>query len=109
MAIQTTANPAEAKSSNLFDVSCKTTEACVSVGSDTLATGSTVTLAGSWNGKEWSIQTTPNPTEAKSSILSGVSCATAESCIAVGRYINSLGATVTLAESWSGKEWATQT
>lgn len=53
----------------------------------------------------WLVQTTPSPTEYSS--LSGVSCASATYCIAVGRTENVSG--VTLAEAWNGTSWSRQT
>jgi hypothetical protein len=65
-------------------------------------------LAERWNGKEWSVQTTPNPGEAQGSWLSEVACSSATFCTAVADYKNSSGVTLPLAESWNGKEWAIQ-
>jgi hypothetical protein len=56
----------------------------------------------------WSIQRTPNPAGAKSSVLSAVSCASRRACIAVGYFTNAAGAGVTLAERWNGTSWAIQ-
>jgi hypothetical protein len=53
----------------------------------------------------WLIQPTVNPTEYSS--LSGVSCASATHCVAVGRTENVSGAT--LAEAWNGTSWSRQT
>jgi|HubBroStandDraft_4_1064222.scaffolds.fasta_scaffold55237_1 hypothetical protein len=108
-AIQTTANPTGAKASHLSGVSCTSLSACTAVGSYTNSAGTEVTLAEGWNGTAWSIQTTPNPTGAKASHLSGVSCASSSACEAIGSDTNSSGVSVTLAERWNGTEWAIQT
>ncbi len=44
-------------------------------------------LAEGWDGTKWAVQTTPNPTGASGdSDLSGISCASATACMAVGAY-----------------------
>ncbi|HEX7245626.1 MAG TPA: S53 family peptidase [Solirubrobacterales bacterium] len=108
---QTTPNPSGAKSSSLAGVSCSTTaSACTAVGTYTDEGGTQRTLAESWNGSSWSIQTTPNPSGAKSSSLSSVSCSTtASACTAVGTYTDEAGVQRPLAESWNGSAWSIQT
>ena len=101
------ANPTGAKSSSLTGVSCSSSASCVAVGHFVNSSGVEVTLGESWSGTAWSLKEPANPTGAKSSSLSGVSCATSE-CTAVGHYVNSSGAEVTLAESWSGTAWSIQ-
>jgi hypothetical protein len=56
------------------------------------------------NSGAWSIVASPNPYRAGPSTLSGVSCATATSCFAVGHYYRILAQT-TLIERWDGKAW----
>jgi len=107
--IQETKIPTEAKSSSLAGLWCTSSKACTAVGKYTNSAGTVVTLAESWNGLLWSIQTTENPSGAKSSILSGVSCTSAEACTAAGNYTNSASKQITLAERWNGKAWAIQT
>jgi hypothetical protein len=51
----------------------------------------------------WSIQPTPNPVGATSSMLAAVSCPSTTACIAVGD--STLGS---LAESWNGRRWTIQ-
>jgi alpha-tubulin suppressor-like RCC1 family protein len=97
-----------ATESRLEATSCASSASCEAVGLDTNPAGTDVTLAEHWNGSAWSIQSTPNPGGAKSSILEGVSCASTTSCEATGRYENGLGAQLTLAEHWNGSEWALQ-
>ncbi len=84
-AIQETVTPTGAKSSSLSGVSCTAAEACTGVGRYVNSSNVEVTLAEVFASKKWAIQETPNP-EAKSSSLSGVSCHTAETCIAAGNY-----------------------
>ena len=70
--------------------------------------GESLDAFGDLHGGRWSIQETPSPKEAKSSSLSSVSCASSESCTAVGHYVNSSSAEATLAERLSGKTWVAQ-
>ncbi|MFZ2112782.1 MAG: hypothetical protein WAU77_03510 [Solirubrobacteraceae bacterium] len=97
--------PTGAKSSKLVSVSCITTTSCIAVGAYVNSSGTQVTLGESWNGTAWTLKEPLNPTGATSGSLSGVSCASSTSCIATGRYVNSSGVEVTLAESWSGTAW----
>ena len=83
-------------------MSCASASACIAVGS--YSNGTTgVTLAERWNGTTWSIEHTPNPTGASGSGLSGVSCASASACTAVGSYDGG-----TLAERWNGTKWTSE-
>jgi hypothetical protein len=68
-----------------------------------------LSLAERWNGTEWSIQSTPNPSGAKATAFEGgVSCLSSTECVAVGTYTNSTGTELTLAERWNGTEWSIQ-
>lgn len=96
--------------SSLSGASCplEKDEFCAAVGHYTNGSGTEEALAEAWTGKVWETQETPNVLGAKSSSLSGVSCTTSEACTAVGKYVNSAGTEVTLAEVWSSKKWAVQ-
>ena len=89
-------------------MSCPTPTPAWPSGSYTNSAGTQLTLAEAWNGTNWTIQTTPNPSGATSTNLSGVSCPTPSSCLAAGSYTNSAGTQVTLAEAWNGTNWAIQ-
>ena len=106
--IQTTASPAGAKWSALAGIACTSSTACMSVGRYENGSSVEVTLAEQWNGTEWIVKSTPNPAGAKSSWLEDVSCTSSTACTAVGRYINSSGIEVTLAERWNGTNWTIQ-
>jgi hypothetical protein len=108
-AIQSTSNPSGAEITVLDGVSCPSATACTAAGYDYNSAGVAVTLAESWNGTAWAIQTTPNPGGTDGSGLAGVSCTLASACTAVGFYYNSAGAALTLAERWNGTAWAVQT
>ncbi len=97
--VQPTPNRSKATFSSLSGVACSTASACTAVGS--YYNGSVyLTLAESWNGTGWSIQSTPNPTGASRSILNGISCADLNACMAVGSADN-----LTLVEVWNGTRW----
>jgi hypothetical protein len=103
-AIQSTPSPSSVANSSLSAVSCYSATACTAVGDYLNASGVLLTLVEHWNGAQWSVQSTPNPSGATSSVLRGVSCLSATDCTAVG--YSSDG---TLAEFWNGKEWTIQT
>jgi hypothetical protein len=102
-------NPTGATASELHGVSCSTSSACTAVGWYKNSSGTKLALAERWNGKEWVVQTVPQPTGAKESLLKGVSCPSSTGCTAAGSYVNSEGITVPLAESWNGTEWTVHT
>ena len=69
-----------------------------------------VSLADRWNGAKWVQQSTPNPPQSSTTSLFGVSCASATSCMAVGRFFNTgSGHWETLAEQWNGTTWSITT
>jgi hypothetical protein len=68
----------------------------------------TLPLAEAWNGTTWTTETTPDPAGAKLAVLTGVSCTSSTSCMAVG-YEKTTGAGVrppeNLSETWNGAAW----
>ena len=101
--------PTSGIGTTLDGVSCTSATACTAVGSYlTGADGTEATLAERWNGTAWKIQPTPNPGGPTDSYLSGVSCASASACSAVGYYSNASGTRLTLAEQWNGAVWKLQ-
>jgi hypothetical protein len=64
-------------------------------------------LAEHWNGSNWTVQATPNPTVIGDNVLSGVSCTSSTACTATGHYTAS-GLDTALAESWNGASWTIQ-
>jgi hypothetical protein len=102
--IRTTPTPGS--SGFLGGISCPAPAACMSVGSWTDPIGeSSFTLAEAWNGTSWGILNSPDPLGATNSGLSGVSCTSPASCMAVGDFIGT-GNGMTLAESWNGTRWS---
>ena len=91
---------------NFDSVSCVSADACVAVGA--FGSGSTGggTLAESWDGARWSLLPSPNPIGAGDAFR-GVSCASADACMAVGLAGPSdNGPFSTLAEFWNGSRWS---
>jgi hypothetical protein len=107
-AVQEPASPTGAESSELSGVSCASSSACIAAGGFENNLGKNVPLAESWNGTAWTVQEPPSPTGAKSSYLTGVSCTSSTTCMAVGHFENSAGKIVPLAESWNGTAWTVQ-
>ncbi|HXW34908.1 MAG TPA: hypothetical protein VEJ87_10055 [Acidimicrobiales bacterium] len=64
------------------------------------------TLAELWNGSSWSIVPTPTPSGAIGGELLDISCASTDSCLAVGGYYFTSGPEQALAEFWNGSSWA---
>ncbi|HLH45690.1 MAG TPA: hypothetical protein VKV25_00945, partial [Acidimicrobiales bacterium] len=85
-------------------VSCQAS-GCMAVGTGDDPAGTPVTLAEGWNGSTWTLLRTPNPAGIKSSELSAVSCA-AGRCAAVGYFVNTKNAALTLTEAWQGGHWS---
>jgi hypothetical protein len=98
--------PTGATESSLDGISCTSSSACTAVGWYENSSGTKLSLAERWNGTEWKLQETPNPTGSTATDLLGVSCTSATECIAVGYYTK--GGTKDLAERWNGTEWKLQ-
>jgi hypothetical protein len=98
--------PAGGTHSALAAVSCSSAGACTAVGSYTNNLGNQATLAERWNGTAWSVQPTPVPPTATRSLLTGVSCGSATSCVAVGGYEAGPNVKDRLVYSWNGTRWA---
>lgn len=91
---------------NLFGVSCTSASACTAVGN----TDSGV-LAERWDGTSWTEQSaiTPPNTNANGNVdsLTGVSCASPNTCTATGDVFTNSGP-LTIAERWDGTTWSVQ-
>jgi hypothetical protein len=105
--VVTTPNPGGSFPQMLESVSCTASNACTAVGSKREA-GERETLAIRWNGTSWSAQTTPNPGGTEN-LLNGVSCSSSTHCVAVGAKSSGGGTFTTLAMTWNGTTWTTQT
>jgi hypothetical protein len=106
--VQPTPNPV-IPTGELLGVSCLSFTTCIGVGFTSSNAGTNQTLAAAWNGSTWSVQSSPNPSGAIYSFLSGVSCTSTTACTAVGYYGNSAGTELTFAERWNGTTWSLQT
>ena len=107
--LQTTPNPTGSTFSILNGDSCTSSTECTAVGFYKGSSG-VVTLAERWNGSEWSIQSTPNPSGSKESELLSVSCLSSTFYTAVGTYeVSSVDENAPLVEHWNGTEWSMQT
>ncbi|MGC9961601.1 MAG: hypothetical protein ABSE47_06820, partial [Acidimicrobiales bacterium] len=100
--IRPTADPADAQAARLSAVSCTRASSCIAVGSYIItdSSGKEVTLAEVWNGANWKIEATPNPTDTEIDLLSGVSCTATSACIAVGSADGGRLAEVLKGTSW---------
>jgi hypothetical protein len=102
--------PSQAYNLQLTSVSCITINSCEAVGSYMTSSGSGVAgtpIAGHWDGTRWEIQTMGTPPGGSMPYLSSLSCASANSCEAVGLY-NRGKTLVPLAERWDGTSWMLQ-
>jgi hypothetical protein len=102
--VSTTQNPS-GPWNDLYAVSCSSATSCLAVGTSIAQAGGNQTLAESWNGATWSLTPTPAMTSSYY-ILDGVSCVSADACLAVGTRRNVYGTTHSLAESWNGAQWS---
>ncbi|HEY3735569.1 MAG TPA: hypothetical protein VGL63_16795 [Streptosporangiaceae bacterium] len=102
-AVQSTPNPSGGSRDFLTSVSCTSATACEATGFYTNSSGNQVSLAESWNGSSWTIQSTPNPSGTTTTQFNSVSCTSASACTAVGYYL-APGFTM-LAEVWNGTSW----
>jgi hypothetical protein len=93
--------------SALGSVSCTSATSCTAVGALlNVLTGTESTLAEFWNGSTWTVQPTVDKGDDTSSYLYGVSCTTADACMAVGGWNSNTSFTAgALSEVWSGGTW----
>ena len=98
------ANTSSSQNNVLSRVSCAASTSCVAVGYYYNGTHFQ-TLAEAWNGTTWSIVASPDATVSHSNWLLGVSCASSNSCTAVGHYYNGT-LNQTLVENWNGTSWS---
>jgi hypothetical protein len=97
-------SPTNPHDSVLNSVSCTTTTNCFAVGSTydpRYGTNDAYILR--WDGATWSVSARQNPTGEQDS-LTGVSCATATMCMAVGEDTDAVPMT-SLRDQWNGTTW----
>jgi len=107
-AIQAVPLPSGAISSALTSVSCTGPLRCMAVGTTNPSTSGQVPQAAAWDGTAWTAQMLPVPAGAVSTWVTGVSCAAANACTAVGRYLDLSDVTLPLIERWNGSAWSIQ-
>jgi hypothetical protein len=96
---------------DFMGVSCRSTSSCVAVGetdvNDPHPGQAAVAL---WNGRVWSATLAPQPAGAAGGELTGVSCVSTTSCVAIGQYFGSAsaGASAPFAETWNGTAWTVE-
>jgi hypothetical protein len=90
----------------LQGVSCVSAANCWAVGYNGTDVFAFKTLAEHWNGSTWRIVATPDTSGQPSNVLSGISCVSASSCIAVGYSISPQDTTSALADLWNGVSWS---
>ncbi|HYA44127.1 MAG TPA: hypothetical protein VED59_00860, partial [Acidimicrobiales bacterium] len=88
----------------LTGVSCPSMATCFAVGSSGAGPSSQM-LIESWDGGTWSIDPSPDPAGSQADQLNGVSCSSAQWCVAVG-FDDFPGQA--LIESWNGQGWSTE-
>lgn len=94
----------------LLGVSCVSANSCSAVGSFGPARAEiALTLVERWDGTQWAVVPSPTPNAGPSNgyndVLTGVPCASVNSCTAVG-YLQTSGTSKTLVESWDGARWS---
>ncbi len=111
-AVLEVALPAGTIGSSLDNVSCPSATVCIAVGDYQQGSGDRRPLAEKWNGRTWVRLPTPAipptggpPVGPNGSHLTGVSCASALRCLAVGEYADASGAETAFTETWNGTAW----
>ncbi len=92
----------------LYGVSCTSWTLCIAVGASENASHVYGTLAEEWNGAKWSLMTIPDQGSGDNR-LTGVSCSSPTSCVAVGYEYTTSSLPQTLIESWDGTSWTIAT
>jgi hypothetical protein len=86
-AVLSSPNPAKAGLAHLRGVSCLSASSCIAVGSlysGTYPLDEETTIAESWNGTSWTLQTSPNAAGKHFSSFASISCSSTVACTAVG-------------------------
>ncbi len=85
----------------LLGVACPSTKSCFAAGYQT-NNGVRHTIVEHWNGTKWGIMETPDPKGTTIATLGGVSCASTETCFAVGQSaVSMVTPSLSLAERYS--------
>ena len=98
------ASPSRDYDNQLSAVSCVRATRCFAVGWSS-AHGMYQSLIEKWNGTKWSIVSSPNPGQ-NGSALTGISCTSANACVASGRTSNVTTPSSPLIETFDGASWS---
>ena len=102
-------SPKGATNSDLYAVSCSAASSCMAVGMyEDAAAPHGVPFAEAWNGTAWTVETLPSPQGGSDPGPAGVSCASAQACLAVGNVIIN-GHNNAFSELWNGTTWTIPT
>jgi hypothetical protein len=90
-------------------VSCPSRVDCLAVGEYFPHQGRPMPLVERWNGRSWSVASVPLPPSARNGFLGGVSCVSAQVCVAVGS-AQAVGSSQirALVETWNGHRWSSR-
>jgi hypothetical protein len=98
--------PAGTSTATLTSIACSGREFCIAIGSY-LAAGASypddTPFGFVWRGARWSLTALPEPAGAEGALISGLSCATPTSCLAVGYFFTTPA--TGLVEQWNGGTW----
>jgi hypothetical protein len=104
----TVPNPA-GDDNQLIGATCSSTRNCWALGSQVNSADGTVNEALHWNGKHWSLVSTPNPggtSMGDMNVLLSARCPSARSCWAVGYKLAAANTYRDEVLHWNGKKWA---
>jgi hypothetical protein len=101
---QTPVVPARAAAARLDGVSCTSRTSCTAVGSFVDRGGNTLTLVERWDGRRWSLESTPRPGADEGRAFESISCTSQAACTAIG----STGSGWPLVERSNGSNWSVQ-
>jgi hypothetical protein len=99
--------PAGAMTSKLVNVSCSAAGVCTAVG-DYSTGGPHMPFAARYASGSWTVQSVPFPAGSSYVELEDVSCASATSCVAVGKRLEK-SVEIPYIAAWNGTSWSSQT
>ncbi len=98
-----------ASDTELEGISCPSADSCIAVGAKgDAAKGEGRTFGASYNGRTWTVQSTPSPPTSTGDTLQSVDCPTPASCWAVGAVNGATPEVAVLVEHWNGGAWAVE-
>jgi hypothetical protein len=87
----------------LLSIACPSRKLCLAVGTTDYQKGKSGAI--SWNGSSWRTSTVPKPAGSVAGEFDSVACASAASCLAVGRYHSATKRGIPMAAAWNGTSW----